>query len=540
MISLACLAALLASGKLPAVSETVGPGGLRHPGITLNAQDLRRIQRHVQAGDEPWRGAFARCLSERKDFRTDYAFEYRGETTVDHPGIDDRMSRDGDAAYSQLIAYALTGEGTYWRNVRALFDRYFAGIKDGRGHWDAHFRWGSAMRGMCKAAELFRAVEPPPGDRAWTQEDAANLCRLMDIGAAWADSRNAWMNQHQACEAGLLAYAVFRDDAEGYRLHRERILVNSRSGDWGGNGSISNLYSGVAGNHQLAEMGRDIGHPFTCIYFTMDPLHTLIAQEPDRDFLAAFGHAYVKSLNYAYKYNLGFDVAWHRFACDFKNGRPVYFDKISNAGGGRGRTPGAAATWLFNEYCYRRKWRSANPDFRYVAWVHRLCGEDPLELLLFTPESAQGRYKEPTCPYGSPEENRRVLANWLLPEDCTGASCEESAEGRYLHITKRGLALPYYMANGRFLKAGTVRIRYRSRGNAAIGLVNPMDETTEKDATGRYRLVSRLDLPSTDGEWQTHETELPEAVDRALVKLRFGFAGESLDIRWLENGPIKW
>ena len=530
--------------------------GIVHPGIMLNALQIKRLREHVANGDEPWATNFAWYISDRVMNRHPRLF-YSGWDFHDDPRKDDTMCRDGMTAWYQAQAYIFTGEKVYYDNAWRFLHAYMDGVKSGKPHWDCHFRWGAAMRSMCMAAELVKYVEPPEGSPRWGDEDDAAFIRLMEIGAAWADSRNAWMNQHQFCTAGLMAYAIFRNDGERYREMVERATANSRSGEWGGNGAygaMAHWVTGTNGNRfvEWTEMGRDIGHPFAGFCASLDSIKIIVSQgtkidpETGEVFnaeaqrrrerretngihpLAFRDDAFVRGVNYIYQYNLGFDTEWVPF--DTKDPKFKQFDRISNWGGGRGRTPPGVA-YLYNHYRHVRGWKEGLPYFKHIAWVHRLIGREFPDSFLFLPEEMLS-HKDADA--ASLREPKKPFAAFLLPNGSGAKRLTDEAEGKFVRLTKSDTVLPLYVRGGTFFGKGEFDIRYRSHGAAGIQTINPADYDTERDESGKYTAVSRFLLPSTDGEWRTLHISLPAVPDRELAKMRIVTKTPPVDLAYVE------
>ena len=531
--------------------------GIVHPGIMLNALQIKRLREHVANGDEPWATNFAWYISDRVMNRHPRLF-YSGWDFHDDPRKDDTMCRDGMTAWYQAQAYIFTGEKVYYDNAWRFLHAYMDGVKSGKPHWDSHFRWGAAMRSMCMAAELVKYVEPPEGSPRWGEEDDKAFIRLMEIGAEWADSRNAWMNQHQFCTAGLMAYAIFRNDGERYREMVERATANSRSGAWGGNGgygAMARWVTGTNGNRfvEWTEMGRDIGHPFAGFCASLDSIKIMVSQGTKVDTVTgeAVSHAspalhaknpvhplafrddaFVRGVDYIYKYNLGFDVEWVPF--DTKDPKFKLFERISNGGGGRGRTPPGVA-YLYNHYRYVRGWKEGLPYFKHIAWIHRFIGREFPDSFLFLPEEISCRDSEAQREKNlhasaSLRESQKHFASFLLPEDAGVKRMSDPKEGRFVRLEKHDTVLPLYVRGGRFFGNGDFEIHYRSNGAAGVQVINPADYDTERDDDGRFKAVARFLLPSTDGKWETRRVTLDAVPDRELVKMRVVAKTPPLDL----------
>ncbi len=61
---------------IPKITEKCDRAGFIHPGIGVSAEQLRIMQRHARAGDEPWKSSFA-LLSSHPRASVDAKIEYR-------------------------------------------------------------------------------------------------------------------------------------------------------------------------------------------------------------------------------------------------------------------------------------------------------------------------------------------------------------------------------------------------------------------------------------------------------------------------------
>ena len=124
------LAAILAAAAHAADTAAA----FRHPGILLNRAQLDLIRQRVAAGAEPQKTAFATMLASPL---ADLNYTPSPRATVEcgprsNPDLgckDER--RDATAAYSQAIAWHVTGNAQYARNAIRIMNAWAATLTGG-------------------------------------------------------------------------------------------------------------------------------------------------------------------------------------------------------------------------------------------------------------------------------------------------------------------------------------------------------------------------------------------------------------------------
>ena len=542
------------STRPPRVLETLNAtNGMLHPGIGLNASRIDTIVRNVRGGVEPWKSLFARATADGR-FSKAPRFLFGGEEHANNQHVDDRLCWDGETATCQMVMYLVTGQELYRSNALSLVRRYYMTVKDGSGHWDCHFRWGNAIRTYLMAAELLRYSEAPSVATRWTSADTDGVAAFCRIGLEWSDHEYYWMNQHGYAIGGVMAYRIFTDDAKGYAENVERMTVNRHMYPGFGNGSIQYLCRLVTQddstgktlavpNFQYAECGRDIGHPFPGLGITCEVIEIVRSQltrvhpvsgeiwrgTDAVDPLEFRDHSLLRGANYICRYNLGMDTRW---VPQYANPSQVY-TCLWNAGGGRGRIVPVLSI-LYNHYRYENRSFDLNgEDARYFAYAYTLQDIELPQGLFYMPSEAAGRWRD--VQFRS-DPARRNFADYILPADSRMSVVAGSDGHRYLSVRANAFILPLFTKGGHFFGgSGPKTIRYRSNGDEAVGVVNPEDYGTEKEASGRYIHVAKFLLPDTHGEWRDYKFDLTTEPDRELIKLRFGGHATQLDLECISD-----
>ncbi len=115
-----------------------------HPGHHVTKEDLGEIKRRIQAGIEPQKSAYVRMMNEpflSKSWTPSNVPRIErgggGKPNIGHP----LASKDAKAAYTQAIAYFLTGDPDYAKNSMRIYKAYGENLKEISG-WDSRLSIG--------------------------------------------------------------------------------------------------------------------------------------------------------------------------------------------------------------------------------------------------------------------------------------------------------------------------------------------------------------------------------------------------------------
>jgi hypothetical protein len=270
------LLAAQAAGQVE-INETVSDAGFAHPGVGLTADNLENMRTQVLAGVEPWASYYDAMLQTRfaaVDFKASIqgpTDEQPTSTAYNAASMRSRHHADSIGAMTQALMYLVTGDERHranalhvirtWSSLDPATYKYFP---------DAHIHTGVPLYQTLVATEIIRSTEPTNDelngyDLRWTDRDQQriedNLVRpVLDT---FLFSQNRLWNQHLYGVIGMVAAAIFLDDAELYAERVEWFTVNSgyksehtiNGGDV--NGSLASLFRVIDSGDPLNPYGRD-------------------------------------------------------------------------------------------------------------------------------------------------------------------------------------------------------------------------------------------------------------------------------------------
>ena len=258
-------AAAHAAPPPPEIVRTVSDAGFSHPGLGFTADHLENMRTQVLAGVDPWASYYEAMSQTRyaaRDFRAENA-----QPGTDTPkndayasaGMRSSALRDSLGAMAQALEYVVTGDEQYranalhvlrtWSSLDPAKYAYFA---------DAHIHTGVPLYYMLIAAEVLRGTEPVSDslggyDLRWTAQDQQRIedNLVHPVLDTFLYSPNRLWNQHLYGVIGMVAAAIFLDDADLYAERVEWFTVNA------GYQSEHDLYGGNV-NGALASIFREV------------------------------------------------------------------------------------------------------------------------------------------------------------------------------------------------------------------------------------------------------------------------------------------
>jgi hypothetical protein len=286
----AALLAGEAAGQPVEIRQTTSAAGFAHPGVGLTADNLENMRTQVLAGVEPW-ASYYDAMTQTRYAAVSFKASIQGptddqptSTAYDTASMRSRQHADSIGAMTQALMYLVTGEEVYRANALHVI-RTWSSLDPARYKYfpDAHIHTGVPLYQTLVAAEIIRSTEPVNDqlngyDLRWTERDQQriedNLVRpVLDT---FLFSQNRLWNQHLYGVIGMVAAAIFLDDAELYAERVEWFTVNSgyesehtiNGGDV--NGSLAALFRTIDSDDprnpygkdfvQHVEMGRDQAH----------------------------------------------------------------------------------------------------------------------------------------------------------------------------------------------------------------------------------------------------------------------------------------
>ncbi|MGI5149437.1 hypothetical protein ACQEVC_24320 [Plantactinospora sp. CA-294935] len=279
-----------AAADMVEIHRTTGEAGFSHPGVGLTADNLENMRTQVLAGVEPW-ASYYDAMRQTRYAAVDFRASIQGPTdetptatAYDNASMRSRQHTDSIGAMTQALLYLVTGDEVYranalhvvrtWSSLDPTRYQYFA---------DAHIHTGVPLYQTLVAAEILRSTEPAHGsldgyDLRWTDRDTQRIedNLIHPVLDTFLFSQNRLWNQHLYGVIGMIAAAIFTDDADLYAERVEWFTVNStytpeipiNGGDV--SGSLADLVRIIdaddPGNTtgkdfvQVMEMGRDQAH----------------------------------------------------------------------------------------------------------------------------------------------------------------------------------------------------------------------------------------------------------------------------------------
>ncbi len=249
----------------PEIVRSVSDAGFAHPGVGFTADHLENMRAQVLSGVDPWASYYDAMTQTRyaaRDFRAENAqpgTDTPKNDAYSDAGMRSSALRDSLGAMAQTLEYVVTGDEQYranalhvlrtWSSLDPAKYAYFA---------DAHIHTGVPLYYMLIAAEVLRATTPANEtldgyDLRWTDTDQQriedNLAR--PVLETFLYSNNRLWNQHLYGVIGMVAAAIFLDDADLYAERVEWFTVNA------GYESEHDLFGGDV-NGALAAIFREI------------------------------------------------------------------------------------------------------------------------------------------------------------------------------------------------------------------------------------------------------------------------------------------
>ncbi|KOG37749.1 hypothetical protein AQJ84_38775 [Streptomyces resistomycificus] len=158
---LATVTALVLAGVLaqPATPRAeAAPAAFVHPGVTVSKGQLDFVRAKVDAGAQPWKGAFDRMLASKyadlsRTPKPRAIVECGSYSNPDNGCTDER--EDAIAAYTQALAWYVTRDERYARKAVQLMDAWSAVIRD-HTNSNAPLQTGWAGSSWPRAAEIIK------------------------------------------------------------------------------------------------------------------------------------------------------------------------------------------------------------------------------------------------------------------------------------------------------------------------------------------------------------------------------------------------
>ena len=249
----------------PEIVRTTSDAGFAHPGIGFTADNLENMRTQVLAGVDPWASyhdAMAQTRYAARDFRAENAqpgTDIPKNDAYASAGMRSSALRDSLGAMAQALDYVVTGDEVYRANALHVL-RTWSSLDPAKYEYfaDAHIHTGVPLYYMLIAAEIVRGTEPANAeldgyDLRWTDQDQQRIedNLVHPVLETFLYSQNRLWNQHLYGVIGMVAAAIFLDDADMYAERVEWFTVNA------GYESEHDLYGGDV-NGALESLFREI------------------------------------------------------------------------------------------------------------------------------------------------------------------------------------------------------------------------------------------------------------------------------------------
>ena len=265
---------LLAGSLRAAESEVTSQAGFRHPGVLLNRAQLDLIKQRVENGTEPQKTAFAKMLT---DPLADLSYRPSPRGTVEcgsysKPDLgckDER--RDSEAAYSQAIAWYVTGNPKYAQNAIHIMNAWATTLSGGHTNSNGPIQaaWSSSV--WPRAAEIIRYTFD-----GWAPGDIERFKQMLvkQYVPSMINGSDENGNKELAMSEALINIGIFNDDRAlfdaGVKMWRGRapayiylksdgpkplLPADGKPAIWGNKGKTTAMVDGL-----LQESMRDAHH----------------------------------------------------------------------------------------------------------------------------------------------------------------------------------------------------------------------------------------------------------------------------------------
>jgi hypothetical protein len=279
-----------------------GPAGFVHPGGWLTAADIQRVRAQEAAHAEPWAGAESALLAAGP--QADYvphavAIVTRGGGGVDQGG-NSALQGEASDAYTLMIKWVATHDPKYGDAAIRIIDAWSGTLTEIKGS-DARLAAGIYGSKFAEAAELAAYYKPDWPNKARAQK--------MFRDVFFPVIRNgASSNWGTSCMSGIASIGVFCDDRA---LFDEAVNVYQHGWPLVGHDGYCGVAQYIDATGQCAETGRDQPHPQGGIGHLVET--AVVAWNQGLDLFGCDDNRLTLGLEYTAKYNLGYDVPFHRF-----------------------------------------------------------------------------------------------------------------------------------------------------------------------------------------------------------------------------------
>ena len=270
-----------------------------HPGVLHTQDSIDFVRAKIAAKEEPWTGAW-RKLKRSRHIRSSREASpnphvERGPSNKPNIGSND-FTRDGDYAYTNALAWVLSGEEARARKAAEILDSWSSTLESVANH-DARLLIGMSGLPYIITAELLTHTWD-----GWPEESQAQFAKMLreiwyPIIKDFYPSANG--NWDASMQQTMIAMGVYLDD----RAMFDRAVDYFRNGE--GNGAVDNYFMESG---ECQESGRDQNHTQMGLEFLANTCETAWIQGVD--LYGAHDNRLLKGFEYTAKYNLEHEVPY--------------------------------------------------------------------------------------------------------------------------------------------------------------------------------------------------------------------------------------
>ena len=295
-----------------------------HPGISHSQKSIDRIIEKIRNDEQPWSDEWKR-LKDSRYASSNWTVQPRPVVergAYNNPDIgSSEFLRDGTAAYTLAIKWALGGDERDARKSAEILDAWAKTLKEVRNH-DAKLLIGMAGLKYCNAAELLKHTWD--GWPIENQKQFEKMLRTVWYPVIKDFYPTANGNWDAAMLQTMIAIGVFLDDQQIFN----RAVDYYRKGE--GNGAIGNYFNEFG---ECQESGRDQAHTQMGLEFLANTCE--VAWNQKVDLYGELDNRLLKGFEYTAKYNLGHKVRYEPYK---SVGGRYHYKTISDNSRGRLRS----------------------------------------------------------------------------------------------------------------------------------------------------------------------------------------------------------
>ena len=212
--------------RAPAPSVAAAPQNFTHPGVNLNTAQLDFVRGKVQAGAQPWKGAYDQMMASKyaslsRTAKPRAVVECGSYSNPNYGCTDER--EDAIAAYTDALAWYITRDDRYAKKSIELMDAWSGTIKD-HTNSNAPLQTGWAGSSWPKAAEIIKHVYAN-GSGTWANSARFSTMLRTVYLPEIINGSNSNGNWELTMMEAAVSVSVFLDDKASYDKAIGKYLV---------------------------------------------------------------------------------------------------------------------------------------------------------------------------------------------------------------------------------------------------------------------------------------------------------------------------